>query len=116
MDCSSLTSITIPNSVTSIGGGAFQGCESLTSITIPDSVTSIEMGAFTECYRLTSITIGSGVTSIGYAAFGNCTSLTSITYTGTVEQWKAITLGDDWNYLVPATEVICSDGTVSLKN
>ena len=47
-DCSSLTSVTIPNSVTSIGSGAFRGCESLTSVTIPNSVTSIGYGAFPE--------------------------------------------------------------------
>ncbi|MGN0463068.1 MAG: leucine-rich repeat protein, partial [Acutalibacteraceae bacterium] len=68
--CSSLTSITIPDSVTSIDGGAFSGCTSLTSITIPDSVTSIGDEAFYGCSSLTSITIPDNVTSIGYCAFG----------------------------------------------
>ena len=54
--CSNLTSITILNSVTSIGGGAFQNCSSLTSIIIPDSVTSIENNAFSGCSKLTSVT------------------------------------------------------------
>ena len=70
--CSGLTSITIPNSVTSIGEGAFCGCSGLTSITIPNSVTSIGEGAFSDCYGLTSITIPSGVTSIGEGAFFGC--------------------------------------------
>ncbi len=77
--CSSLTSITIPNSVTSIRSSAFEGCSSLTSITIPNSVTSIEWYAFEDCSSLTSITIPNSVTSIGYEAFEDCSSLTSIT-------------------------------------
>jgi hypothetical protein len=78
-NCSSLTSITIPDGVTSIGDYAFGYCTSLTSITIPDSVTSIGESAFQFCTSLTSITIGNGVTSIGFFAFYECTSLTSIT-------------------------------------
>ncbi len=82
--CTSLTSITIPNSVTSIGYNAFNGCTSLTSITIPNSVTSIGSYAFNGCTSLTSITIPEGVTSIGSSAFYCCTSLTSITIPNSV--------------------------------
>ena len=77
--CSSLTSVTIPNSVTSIGFCAFWSCSSLTSITIPNSVTSIGEGAFLECSSLTSVTIGNGVTSIYANTFALCSNLTSIT-------------------------------------
>ena len=77
-DCTSLTSITIPNGVTSIGAYAFSGCRSLTSITLPDSVTSIGNCAFDLCTRLTSITLPDSVTSIGSGAF-IFSSLTSIT-------------------------------------
>ena len=77
-NCSSLTSITIPDSVTSIGDSAFSSCSSLTSIIIPDSVTSIGDSAFSSCSSLTSIIIPDSVTSIGYYAFENCISLTSI--------------------------------------
>ena len=82
--CTGLTSITIPNSVTSIGPHAFNGCNGLTSITIPNSVTSIGNLAFAYCKGLTSITIPNSVTSIGKAAFGNCSSLTSITIPNSV--------------------------------
>jgi len=78
-NCSSLTNITIPDGVTSIGDFAFNGCTSLTGITIPDSVTSIGSWAFHICINLTNITIPNSVTSIGSRAFENCTSLTSIT-------------------------------------
>ena len=77
-NCKGLTSITISDSVTSIGFQAFQNCTGLTSITIPDSVTSIGNSAFSGCSGLRSITIGNGVTSIGNRAFEKCTGLTSI--------------------------------------
>ena len=73
--CSSLTSIKIPGGITSIGNAAFYNCRSLTSITIPDSVTSIRDSAFYNCQSLTSITIPNGVTSIDYNAFGSCVRL-----------------------------------------
>ena len=76
--CSSLTSVTIPNSVTSIGTDAFQGCSSLSSVTIPNNVTSIEAGAFSGCSSLTSVIIPNGVTNIDGVFYG-CSSLTSVT-------------------------------------
>ena len=73
------SSVTIPDSVSSIGSYVFFRCTSLTSVTIPDSVTSIGDEAFWNCTSLTSVTIGDGVTSIGDRAFRDCTSLTSVT-------------------------------------
>ena len=67
--CSGLTSVSIPDSVTSIGYYAFSGCTSLTSLAIPDSVTRIGSYAFQYCSNLTSVTIGNNVTNIGYLAF-----------------------------------------------
>ena len=77
--CSGLKSITIPDSLTSIGKYAFSGCSGLTSVTIPDSVTSIGRSAFSGCSGLTSVTIPDSVTSIGDWAFDGCSGLTSIT-------------------------------------
>ena len=76
--CSSLTSVTLPNSITSIGSSAFYDCSKLTSITIPDSVTSIGDKAFRDCSSLTAITIPNSVTSIGSSAFSWCESLKEV--------------------------------------
>ena len=83
-DCSGLTSLTIPSSVTSIGEYAFYGCSGLTSLTIPSSVTSIGESAFYGCSGLTSLTIPSNVTSIGESAFYGCSGLTSFTIPSSV--------------------------------
>ena len=77
--CRSLSSIIIPHSVTSIGGQAFEGCSSLSSVTIGNSVKSIGDCAFRGCSSLASITIPNSVMSIGDYAFENCGSLASIT-------------------------------------
>ena len=82
--CSGLTSVTIPNSVTSIGYDAFQGCSGLTSVTIGNSVTSIGSYAFSDCSGLTSVTIPNNVTSIGSGVFEDCSGLTSVTISNSV--------------------------------
>ena len=81
--CSSLTSVYIPESVTSIGAMGFTGCSSLTSINIPNSVVSIGQGAFIGCTSLTSVYIPNSVVSIGQGAFGDCNRLTSVTLPNT---------------------------------
>lgn len=77
-DCSGLTSLTLPSSVTEIGEHAFLNCRGLTNFTIPSGVTSIGTSAFFCCYGLISLTIPSSVTSIGGFAFNDCSGLTSI--------------------------------------
>ena len=83
-DCDRLTSVTVGNGVTSIGVEAFSGCSSLTSVTIGNSVTSIGDYAFWGCNFLTSVTIGNSVTDIGHRAFEYCTNLTSVTIPNSV--------------------------------
>lgn len=77
--CYRLTSITIPQGVTSISVSAFYGCSSLPSIIIPAGVKTIDNSAFYECRQLTSVTIPDSVTDIVRFAFYNCNSLTSVT-------------------------------------
>ncbi len=78
-NCTRLTSVTIPKSVTYIGPKAFRGCTALASVAIPKSVTSIGGYAFDQCTALASVAIPKSVTSIGDFAFANCSALTRIT-------------------------------------
>ena len=75
-DCSTLTSIVIPNSILTIGESAFENCTSLTNVTIPNKVTSIGSYALKNCYLLTSIMIPSSVSTIADFAFYDCDLLT----------------------------------------
>ena len=100
-------------SVTSISDYAFYECTSLTSITIPDSVTSIGDYAFSGCTALTSITIPDSVTGIGGEAFYGCSALTSINYSGTKDQWNAISKGELWNNNTGDYVIHCTDGDIS---
>ena len=87
------TSFTIPDSVTVIGYGAFAHCDSLTGVTLGNRVTSISSYAFFWCDSLTSVVIPDSVTEIGDNAFDDCRSLTDVYYTGSEEQWAAISVG-----------------------
>lgn len=77
--CTSINSITLPNTLTTINKDAFCGCESLTNIILPDGVTTICEYAFSHCFSLKSITIPDSVTTIGTEIFSNCYSIESIT-------------------------------------
>lgn len=85
--CSQLTNISIPNSVTDIGFSAFAHCTSLKSITLPSSLSTIQSYAFYNCENLKTIRIPVSVTSIGNYAFDVCPSLMTVTYPGSKTQW-----------------------------
>ena len=114
-NCSGLTSIEIPASVTSVGSSAFSGCSDLKSVLFGENsqLTSIGWSAFFNCSGLTSIEIPASMTSIGSYAFSGCSSLTSISYTGTMEQWNAITKGNSWNNNTGNYIIVCNDGTIN---
>ena len=76
--CSGLTSLSLPSSLTSIKYRAFYGCSGLTSLSLPSSLTSIDSGAFSGCSGLTSLTLPSSLTSIDSGAFSGCSGLTSL--------------------------------------
>ena len=84
LNCSSLTSVTIPSSVTSIGSSAFERCSGLASVTIPSGVTSIGYRTFWNCSSIASVIIPSGVTTIESQTFDTCSSLTNITIPNSV--------------------------------
>ena len=72
-------SVTIPQSVTSIGDYAFSHCEKMDSLTINDATTSIGSWAFDECYKLTTLSLGKNITTIGDYAFLDCHTLDNVT-------------------------------------
>lgn len=77
--CIALTEVTIPQSVTSIGDSAFSHCEKMDSLTINDATTSIGSWAFDECYKLTTLSLGKNITTIGDHAFYDCRILDNVT-------------------------------------
>ena len=81
----------------------FSGCTSLTNVTIPKSVTTIGNDAFRGCKGLISITIPDSVTTIGDSAFSYCSKLTDVYYTGTQEQWDTLTINNDISDITEAT-------------
>ena len=130
-----ITSIIIPNSVTSIGYEAFYYCDNLTSVTIGNSVTTIGEGAFSYCYNLTSVTIGNSVTTIGSRAFKgsglisvtipnavttigerafcDCKNLTSITLSNNIDTIHKFLFAQDSNLVsltIPNSVTVIEDG------
>ena len=87
INCPQLTNISIPNSVTYIGFSAFNSCTRLKSITLPSSLSFISGSLFSGCSQLTTIHIPVSVTSIGNNAFADCPSLMTVTYPGSKTQW-----------------------------
>ena len=115
MNNPNIVSLITPNTLTYIGSEAFYGCEKLHSVVLNEGLLRIELSAFKSCTSLETLTLPSTLNYIGSEAFYNCSSLTTIIFEGTVEQWNAISFGNLWNGKVPATEVVCSNGTVPLK-
>jgi len=100
--CTSLESIDIPDSVVYIGDYAFFGCTSLVNIEIPDGITDIGYVAFASCTSLVSIVIPDSVSFIDDSSFSECISLETVYYSGTEEQWSAISIGSNNFYLTNA--------------
>ena len=103
--CNNLVTITIPPSVTAIGGTVFFGCSSLTSITIPLSVIAIGGSAFSWCSCLTSITIPQSVTAIGKRAFIRCPNLDDTTKSEISGRFGDKVFGGFWKISLPKHRV-----------
>lgn len=104
-DCTGLTSISLPASLTTIGEGAFEGCKSLTSITLPANLTKIDKYTFSDCTGLTSITLPANLTQIGEYAFYDCGGLASAVFEDK-NYWKVY---DDDSYSGTSTSINSSD-------
>jgi len=122
-DCDNLTSLTIPDHVIGKLGSCIYNDDSdywtrylnLTDVKFSDSVTKLEAYSFQDDYNdFTSVTIPVSVTEMERVVFFDCDKLTTINYEGTVAQWNAIKKASNWYRGSSLTEVICTDGTVSL--
>ena len=109
-DRDTLTSVTIPDSVTAIGERAFMECSSLAHVSVGNSVTKVGDSAFFGCKKLTEITLPEGVNSIGDSAFKNCSSLVSAKLPAGLES-----IGDSSFYCCSSlTEIIIPEGVTYL--
>ncbi len=115
--CTGISSVTIPNSVTSIGNNVFQGCTGISSVTISSNITSINSGTFDSCIQLASVTIPGKVTSIGDGAFSSCTHLTSIAVNASNQNYASVD-GVLYNKAINAL-ILCPEqkaGTLAIPN
>ena len=114
--CSKIRSVTIPQSVTSIGNHAFEECFALEEVTIPQSVTSIGLIAFGGCCKLTTLSLGENVETIGGGAFFRCSSLSNITipkkvkviesgYSGTPSFYRTFAYCSSLKYIILPAEL-----------
>ena len=130
-NCSKLTNIDIPNTVTYIGTYAFSGCASLKSVTIPDGVTIVEKHTFSNCTNLQDIIVPKDITKIYDYTFSNCTMLENVYYKGTIEDWcdmffyadtaspmyyaKHFYMLNEYDEWYEVTDIIIPDGTYSIR-
>ena len=109
-----LEKVVFSDEIKIVGTSAFSNCENLSQIDLGKALERIYPQAFYNC-ALKEITIPVTCTEIGAYALYDCKNLTKIYYEGTIEQWEEITFGRNWNLNVPATEVICRGGNVTIK-
>ena len=108
--CTGLESVALPAGLKSIGENVFYSCTSLTSVVIPDKVTSIGSLAFFGCLKLESITVPAGITTLASSFVYGCTNLKKIEFKGTQAQWNALSI--DSNTLPVGVSIVCADGTI----
>lgn len=108
--CTGLEQVKISPNLTTIGPNSFYSCNGLTSVVVPDKVTSIESLAFFGCLNLKSITIPASVTTLDSTFVFGCTNLKKIEFKGTQEQWNALSINP--KYLPVGVSIVCADGTI----
>lgn len=111
------TDVTVPSTydnkpVTIVARRAFDNCKNLTSVTLPNYISTIDNSTFHGCENLTSVTIPGNVTRINMWAFENCKNLTSINFDGTRKQWNAVEKGNSWDLGCGNYVVHCTDGDI----
>lgn len=119
-NCTGITSVVIPDSVTSIGGYAFSSCTSLAEITIPDSVTSIGGSAFKGCTSLSKVDLPKKLTTIELYTFSDCSSLESIvipdgvTAIGTWSEYENTYYSSSFSGCTSLKEIVIPDSVTAI--
>lgn len=108
--CTGLEQVEFSPNLTTIGPNSFYSCNGLTSVVVPDKVTSIESLAFFGCLKLESITIPASVTTLDSTFVFGCTNLKKIEFKGTQAQWNALSINP--KYLPVGVSIVCADGTI----
>lgn len=108
--CTGLKQVEFSPNLTTIGPNSFYSCNGLTSVVVPDKVTSIESLAFFGCLNLESITIPASVTTLDSTFVFGCTNLKKIEFKGTQAQWNALSINP--HYLPVGVSIVCTDGTI----
>ena len=108
--CTGLEQVEFSPNLTTIGPNSFYSCNGLTSVVVPDKVTSIESLAFFGCLNLESITIPASVTTLDSTFVFGCTNLKKIEFKGTQAQWNALSINP--NTLPVGVSIVCTDGTI----
>ena len=104
----------LSKNIISLGYGAFADCGRLSEIEIFDRVKRIDSFAFSGCGNLTKLSLTASVEWMGEDIFHNCEKLTSLTFVGKKSQWRGIDKESAWKEYSSLTEVVCSDGTITL--
>lgn len=108
--CTGLEQVEFSPNLTTIGPNSFYSCNGLTSVVVPDKVTSIESLAFFGCLKLESVTIPASVTTLDSTFVFGCTNLKKIEFKGTQAQWNALSINH--HYLPVGVSIVCTDGTI----
>jgi len=111
-ECSSLTSVSLPDGLTQLGYSVFWKCSSLTSVMLPDGVTQLGDGVFAECSSLKSVALPDGLTQLGNVVFYGCSSLTSVA----LPEWVTQMGHNVFDGCSSLTSVALPDGLTQLGN
>lgn len=113
LGCDGLLEIRLPESLKTIQWSAFEGCKGLKRMKLPEGLEALDGGAFTDCPALEEISVGGALKTVGEYVFSGCLSLKRLFYSGTVAEWRAISLGRDWSDGAPCLRIETKDSALA---
>lgn len=113
-NCRELSSVNLPVGLKDIGSNAFEGCTALRTIELPSTLTLIPSGLFTNCENLARVTIKNTMKRILIGAFIGCNNLDSIHYEGNRLEWNQIQKGDFWHMKSAIQRIYATSGPINV--